>query len=352
MQGSRTDGPVHDSSGGGPSFSRKVLIALLMIAALLAVWKAREVLLVAMLGVLFGVGLTPVLDWLERHRIRRVLGILLVLLVTAGLIAVTVLAIGPSLKRQAGELRKDLPAAMDRIWSGVRDAVPAADLPSRDEAQEQIGESSAGALGTIASQMVGVFRGVVGAVGGLLLVIAIACYTALNPRVYTRSFLMLLSARRRKKASEAIDAIAVTWRRWLFGQLISMVVIGVLTTGALLIIGVRAPLALGLLAGISEFIPVFGPLLSAIPALAIAFLESPTQAMWVLVAYLVIQQIESNVVTPLVMKEAVHVPPLITILAGSLMVLFAGFAGLLMAVPLAAAVLAAARVFVGEEFLA
>ncbi|MBW3563131.1 MAG: AI-2E family transporter [Acidobacteria bacterium] len=334
------------------SFSGRVFIVLLMIAAFLAIWKAREILLVASLGVLLGVGLTPIIDRLERHRIRRGFGVVLALFAVAGLIWGLYLIIGPSIGRQVTEIREDLPEALHRTWTSVRAALPGEELPSREELKEAMRDQAAEDLGGVGEHLIGIFRGLAGAVAGFLLVIAVACYTAANPRLYSRSFLMLIGEDRRPRVSAGLDAVADTWRQWLFAQFISMLVIGALTTLALWLLDVRAPLALGLLAGISEFIPVFGPLLSAIPALAIAFVDSPGKALGVLVAYLVIQQIESNVVTPLIMKKAVHIPPVITILAGSLMVIFAGFAGLLMAVPLVAAFTAVGRVYFGDEFLA
>lgn len=322
-----------------------------MIVGFLAVWKAREILLVASLGALFGVGVTPFIDWMEKHRISRALGVLLALMAVAGIIWGIYQLTGPSISRQAAEIREDLPQAIDRTWESIRSAIPGSELPSRAEVDQAVQDKTTGDLGRIGSHLIGIFRGLVGAIGGLLLVIAVAAYTAANPRLYSRSFLMMFGEERRERISASLEAVASTWRQWLFAQFMSMIVIGALTTLALWLLDVRAPLALGLLAGISEFVPVFGPLLSAIPALAIAFVDSPQKALWVLLAYLAIQQIEGNIVTPLVMKKAVHLPPVITILAGALMAVFAGVAGLLMAVPLVAALTAIGRVHYGDEFL-
>src|SRR3954469_22798557 len=98
-------------------------------------------------------------------------------------------------------------------------------------------------------------------------------------------------------------------RKWLVTQLIAMLVIGAVSTIALLILGVKAPFALGIIAGLLEFIPTIGPILSAVPAIAMGFLDSPEKALWVAVAYIMIQQLENHVLIPLLMKGGVDLPP-------------------------------------------
>jgi predicted PurR-regulated permease PerM len=117
------------------------------------------------------------------------------------------------------------------------------------------------------------------------------------------------------------------------------VIIGALTTAALLLLDVRAAVALGIIAGILEFVPYFGPILSSVPAIAMGFLDGPEKALWVALAYLVIQQLEGNVVTPLLMKEGLELPPVLTIVGQSVMALAFGFVGLVIAMPLLGAVM-------------
>jgi predicted PurR-regulated permease PerM len=118
-----------------------------------------------------------------------------------------------------------------------------------------------------------------------------------------------------------------------------MLVIGVVTTVALLLIGVRAAVALGIIAGILEFVPYFGPILSAVPAIAMAFLDGPEKALWVVAAYVAIQQLENHLLIPLLMKEGLELPPVITIVGQVALSLVFGFVGLLIAVPLMGAVM-------------
>ncbi|HUP44529.1 MAG TPA: AI-2E family transporter, partial [Thermoanaerobaculia bacterium] len=187
------------------------------------------------------------------------------------------------------------------------------------------------------------FMTTVTAVAGVLLVLFLVIYLAADPSLYRDGMLRLLPRDRRQRAAEVGDEVASTLLRWLGAQGVSMLVIGAITTVALLLLDVKAAVALGILAGVSEFIPVFGPILSAIPAIGIAFVDSPTKALYVLIAYVAIQQVESNIVAPLIMKRGVDVPPVVTILAGTIMTILFGFLGLLVAVPVAAAILTIAQ---------
>jgi predicted PurR-regulated permease PerM len=181
------------------------------------------------------------------------------------------------------------------------------------------------------------------AIFGVLLVIFLIIYIAVDPSLYASGVLRVVPERHRERTVEVGTEVVKTLKQWLAAQAISMAIIGAITTLALFLLDVRAAIALGILAGIAEFVPVFGPLVAAIPAVGIAFVDSPTKALYVIIAYVVIQQIESNVVAPLVMKRGVDVPPLVTILAGTIMTILFGFLGLLIAVPLAAALLTVAR---------
>jgi len=143
--------------------------------------------------------------------------------------------------------------------------------------------------------------------------------------------------------------VAAVLRKWLVTQLIAMVVIGVVSMIVLLLLGVKAPFALAFIAGLCEFIPSVGPVLSAVPAVLMAFVDSPEKALAVLVAYWGIQFLENNLLIPYLMRGEMDLPPAITLVAQSLMTLVFGFLGLMVAVPLTAAVLVPLRMMAERE---
>jgi predicted PurR-regulated permease PerM len=148
---------------------------------------------------------------------------------------------------------------------------------------------------------------------------------------------------------EILTAIAVTLRKWLVTQLIAMIVIGAVSTVVLMALKVRAAVPLGILAGLLEFVPTVGPILSALPAIAMGFVDSPEKALAVAVAYVGIQFLENHLLIPLLMKQGVNVPPALTIVMQALMAIVFGILGLLVAVPLLAAIMIATRTITGHE---
>lgn len=122
---------------------------------------------------------------------------------------------------------------------------------------------------------------------------------------------------------------------WLLGQLVSMTLVGVLTGIALSIIGLPSTFALALIAGLTEFIPLLGPILGGIPAVLVASGEGSSQVLWTLAAILAVQQIESNMITPIVQRRAVSLPAALTLFAVLAFGALFGTMGVLVATPLA-----------------
>jgi predicted PurR-regulated permease PerM len=184
-----------------------------------------------------------------------------------------------------------------------------------------------------------VFSSTVAVLGGLIILLFVAIFVAVDPGLYHRGLMHLFPHRARRKAGEVLSATATTLRRWLVLQMIAMVAIGSVTTVVLLLLDVKAAIALGIIAGLLEFIPYFGPILSAVPAIAMALVDGPEKAASVALAYIVIQQLEGAVLQPLLMKTGLELPPVITILGQALFSLVLGFLGLLLAVPILATVM-------------
>ena len=325
--------------------SRDVLRVALLVAgvylALRFLWVARSVFFLAFLGVLFGITLSGGVTWLQRRGVPRGVGALLLVgaffALLVGLGALT----APRITEQWHQLQQQLPDALARVegWfrerqGGVSDLLQPPGDAARGQPPTDIRKTLAQQVDNLGSNFFAVFTSTLSVLGGMLVITFVAAFLAVDPRTYRRGVMHLVPHRARAKTSEVMDAMGVTLRRWLVAQLIGMLVIGAITTTALLLLDVRAAVALGIIAGILEFVPYFGPILSAIPAIAMGFLDGPEKALWVALAYLAIQQIEGNLLMPLLMKEGLGLPPALTILAQAAMALVFGFIGLLIAVPL------------------
>lgn len=169
----------------------------------------------------------------------------------------------------------------------------------------------------------------------VLFTLFVGLFVALEPNLYRQGLVTLVPPNGRSRARQVIDKVVKGLRAWLLARLISMLAIGIVTGVGLWILGIPFAFLLGLISGLLEFIPVVGPILSAVPAIAIALTLGPMKGIYVTLFYLVIQQLEGNVLTPIVQERVVSLPPVITLAAVLIMSLLFGMIGTLTANPLA-----------------
>jgi predicted PurR-regulated permease PerM len=243
-----------------------------------------------------------------------------------------------------------VPAPTAAPATGVAPTAPAAPVAADSTTttlRQRLGEQ----FGSVTRYLFPFLHSTIAAIAGLLLIIFMAIYIAADPDMYHGGMIRLFPKRHRKRAGEIFSAIADVLRKWLVTQLIAMVTIGAVTTIVLLVLHVKAAFALGVIAGLLEFVPTVGPILSAVPAIAMAFLDSPEKALYVSLAYVGIQFLENHLLIPLLMKGGMDLPPAMTILAQALMALLFGFLGLMCAVPLLAASMVAVKMLYVERVI-
>jgi predicted PurR-regulated permease PerM len=197
----------------------------------------------------------------------------------------------------------------------------------------------------------GVFSTTLGFLVDVVVVLFVGFYLAVQPDLYKNGFLRLVPHAGRIRTSEVLDEIALTLRWWLLGRTCAMVAIAVTTALGLWLLSVPLALILGILAGVLNFVPNIGPLISAVPALLLSLTQSPVLAAYVAALYVGIQFVESYLVTPLVQQHTVSMPPALTITAQVFMGVLFGGLGLLLATPLTAALLVAVHRLYVEDVL-
>ncbi len=174
---------------------------------------------------------------------------------------------------------------------------------------------------------------------------------ALGPATYLAGVVRLVPIARRDRAREILRRLGSTLRWWLFGRLISMVVIGVLTGIGLSLLGVPLAIVLALLAALLSFILNIGPILAAVPAVLLGFLQSPAQALYVGLLYLGVQIVETYVLAPFIDRKTIYLPPALTVLAQLTMAVFAGLLGVALATPILAIGVVLVRAVYVEDVL-
>jgi predicted PurR-regulated permease PerM len=157
---------------------------------------------------------------------------------------------------------------------------------------------------------------------------------AANPDVYRRGFLLLIPSKVEDVAGQAIDDAGRGLRGWMMGQAISSLLVAALTWAGLALLGVPAAGGLGVIAGLLDIIPMIGPIIAGIPAVLLAFTVSPLTALWTLLLFLGIQQLQGNFLQPMIQKHAVDIPPAVLLFAVLAFGLLFGFLGVLLAAPL------------------
>jgi predicted PurR-regulated permease PerM len=278
--------------------------------------------------------------------------------------------IAPTLRTQGALLQSKIPEAVDRleVWVNARPALAGIVLGGQQVTQQRAATQDSAAavqekaqadtshtkvpslrqrvgqeLGGATKYLFPFLSSTVTVAAGLFLILVLSIYIGADPELYHTGILHLVAPGARDKSALVLSRVATVLRKWLMTQAIAMLVIGSAATIALLILHVKAAFALGVIAGLLEFVPTIGPILSAVPAIAMGFLDSPEKALYVGLAYLIIQQAEGHILIPMLMKEGMDLPPALTIVTQGVMALLFGFLGLLVAVPLLAAVLVTIR---------
>ncbi len=336
------------------TFVERVLItaavAIFALLLLLLLYYTFDIVLLLFAAVLLAIFLRGLADLAGRYiKIGEGWLVLIVSVLLLGILAGSIALLAPSVAEQVRHLRQEVPVSIGKVgdflsqYGWGRTIIE--QLPSTAEATEMITDSG------FLSSLGGFFSSTLGAIGNFFVVILLAIYLATEPKFYANGFVKMFPLDRRQRASEVLVGIGETLRWWLIGKVGSMIFIGILTWIGLSIIGVPLALTLGLIAGLLSFIPNFGPILSAVPAILLAFIDSPITAVYVLALYIGVQLIESNVVTPIIERETVELPPALTIIFQLALSVMIGGLGLVLATPLLAVLMVLVQMVYIQDIL-
>jgi predicted PurR-regulated permease PerM len=209
-------------------------------------------------------------------------------------------------------------------------------LNSLDELIAEVTKQLGGALGQLGGSVIPVVSGVASTLLSLVIVLFLSLYLLAEPRMYEEGVIKLFPIWYRDRLRFIIDRIDFTLRLWLQGQLLLMVIVGVLTWIGLAILGIQQAAALGVLAGLFSFVPNFGPIAALIPALAVGFAQAPQSIGWIIVIIYGTSFLQSQVIAPLVFKESINLPPVLVLIGQIFAAIFFGFLGIMLAVPIIA----------------
>lgn len=338
--------------------SRQGRVILIVIVALLGgalLFRVRGVLTPFYLGAAIAYVSNPLVNLLQRKQVPRSLAILLVYAMFGVFVLLAVYSLLPSLSRELDEIAAVLPEQTKRL-EGIRDHAfrDLRKLWLPETLQEIFNltlRRTEDLLGRFAGRVAEVIVGLVSQLFNLILAPFLAYYLLRDLDLLRRVAISWLPGGVRRDAVELARRVNRVVGRFIRGQLIVSIVVGLLIAAGLALLKVRYALVIGLFAGLADIIPYFGPILSAIPAVALGLVVSPVTAVWVIILLVAVQQFEGSVLSPKIMGEQVGLHPLTVIfavLAGGDML---GIVGMLLAVPVAAT-LKVIGAYIGERILA
>jgi len=309
---------------------------LALAVCLYILWQIRQVLLLVFAAVVLANSLNLLSRRFQAAGMKRSGAVLLAVSCFLGALVTFFLLIVPSFANQFQDLIVLVPAGVDRLndWTNsLIHMVPrtfSPYLPNLDSLGAQIQPY----INRLLGGSFAFFSSSLGAVVNILLVLVLGLMLLINPSAYRRGFIRLFPAFYRHRVDQILHECGFSLGRWIVGALISMSVVAVLSSTGLALLGVKAALAQGILAGLLNFIPNIGPTLSVVLPMATALLDSPLKSVFVFVLYIAIQQFESNLLTPYVMAQQVSLLPAASLLAQVFFATVFGFLGLALALPL------------------
>jgi predicted PurR-regulated permease PerM len=320
--------PSTDLSPG--HFARLLLVALIIVTIAMLAWQIVDVLLLVFGAILLAVMLRRSADWLaERTPLPEGWALAAVVLGSVVVLGLCGWMFGAQVSRQIDQLVQVVPQA----WGGVREQLQGSSWGrSVLETVEQFDPSSVS--GGVVREAGSLLMTVVGGLGNVLLLVAGGVYLAAQPKLYRDGVVMLVPREAEDRTRDTLDTMGDALGKWLKGQFLAMIMVGTLVSLGLWLLGVPSALALGLLAGLGEFVPLVGAVATAIPALLAASTVDMTTVLYVLVLYIVIQQIEGNVIMPIIQSEMVSLAPALALFAVVAFGLLFGILGVIFATPL------------------
>lgn len=321
-----------------------ILRFILIILGLGVLYLIRDVILILFVAVIITSGVDGPVDWLQKHKIRRVFGVAIVYLAFFAFIALMIFLAVPPLAHEVKLLASNFPDYWDQLSanfsalsekSGFSDSIQAV--------LNKFGTHLDGWTSNAFSATVGIFGGII----NFLIIVVISIYFSIREKGIKKFFVAITPEGQKTYAASLIDRIQAKLGGWLRGQILLSFVIGLLVFIGLSVFKIKYALVLALLAGVLEIVPYIGPIISSVIAVILAFIQSPILALFTLILFYVIQELEKYVITPQIMGRMVGLDPVVIIIAALIGAELAGVFGIVISVPIAAGV----SVFLRDIFI-
>lgn len=314
--------------------------AILFILLAIFLYLVRDLIAVVLFSVVIASGIEPAASWFQKNKIPRTLAVIIIYLLAFLLLGLIFYTIIPIIFSEFSSLSSGVAGYLNQpsqigILGELFTSLPV----SISNLLQDISQQAADYVSIFTS---GFFKATAKIFGGALsfiLIVILSFYLSVQKNGIENFLKLIIPLQYEKYVTDLWLRVSRKIGRWLQGQILLGVLVGILTFLGLTILGVEYALTFALLAGLFELIPIFGPILSSVPPIMVAFSQSPLLALKVIILYIIVQQFENHLIYPLVVRKIVGLPPVITILALVVGVKIAGFLGILLAVPVASVII-------------
>ena len=316
---------------------RAVLLAAGLLVFGLLFQQLVTLLVAVLITVILALPLAVAADRLEAYGVPRTVGALAGLVLGIGTLVLILALVIPPFADQTDDFVEAVPATVEDLEARAGDLLGMNPQEVGENVQEflqRYTENPESLIGPLAS----LGLSVVGILGALVFMLITAYYIAVRPQPLVDGMLALFPPERREAAARLIKRVRDAWVGWLQGVLVDMAVTGVLLYAGLMIIGLDFAIFFAVFSALLVVIPYFGAIIGAVPVVLFALADSPTTALLALLVYIVVQQVEGNVIIPLVMAQRVKLHPALIAIGVILVGQLFGFIGLFVAVPILSAI--------------
>lgn len=293
-----------------------------------------DVILIFSITALIVITLNPLVNWAQKHRIPRGLSTAFLAIAFVGIVVGIMFYIVPLATDQFKQLARELPAIEHKIksyFASIRARYPGLHLGMGGITIQSVAFTLLGAIGGAAR----ITEDIILVISGAVIIFVTTIYTLINPEQLIDGSFRAVDAMHRPRLVAAAKRLSIQIRSWAFGVIISMITIFILTWLAMSLIGLKQAFLFGVIAGILELVPVVGPIMAAVPPIIVGLTVSPLTALWVIIAFIIIQQFENHVLIPMVMSRQVSLHPVTVIAWVLVMGSIYGIIGIFLATPAA-----------------
>ncbi len=329
-------------------YLRRLITFVLVAFVIVLIWFGRHVWLLLFASIMLSILWRNAGEWISQHtRLPRGVSIAGVIVLQFGLTVLAFVLLAPQVSQQVEILINKLPGTIETLRQEVAATRTGGMIFERlpedqsllydpDVLLERVVEFSSLTLGVVLD---------------VIVIVVVAVFLTVNPKLYINGFVSLIPLKRRARTRQVLQTLNITLFRWFVGQILDVFLVGVMTAIGLWALGMPLVLTFALLAFFLSFIPNIGPVLSAVPPMLVALLNGPSSALWVGVLYLAIQSFESYFITPNIQQHAIRMPPVLLLLVQVFFAFTLGTLALLLATPLLAAAIVLVRMLYIEDTL-